>query len=259
MPWKRGRSGARSFVANRRPYKSIGRKRKARVGSFKRRVRAIAKGVVHRQADLKHYDRILGAVVNSDGVTGTAIGAASITAGPALNTTGSTRIGSKIRAHKAVVNYTMVSGSFSGTNAGKQARVRVAVLEILDQNDNGILTSGTGLWDTNSADVNNNTVPSRMTSFFNLRKFRVLSDKQFMLGAPGTATLPVQMPTYIKHTYVHDFKGQEWIFNGITDGEVPNNRHVAIVWVVESENQARSAPDNVSMTLDVEIRVYYTD
>lgn len=230
--------------------------------AFVKRVRRIAKSVVQRQADLKQYDQTGSVQLSSAAVPigSFVLGFADLTTGPAQGTTGSTRIGTKIRAISSQVRWNVASiTNTANPAANKSVYLRVAVLELPDQKDEGnILTiPGNAMFERNSTNQDmQTTTQSRMVEWFNKRIFRVLSDKVYTLGCSNNADKSKIVQGYYKHRW----NGQEWSFENTT-ASVATERRVYMVWFIDSQDNDRTASTTheVIAQLDVNWRLNYTD
>lgn len=264
MPWKRTRAGMP--IRRSRKFSKAGSFRtKKRVGQFKKKVRAIARAVVNRQADLKQYDQFApSAFILSSASTPSAglsvLGFIDLTSGPGQGTTGSTRIGNKIRAVNSQVRWSATNtGDLAFASSNKSVYLRCAVLEMPDQKDEGnILTiPGNAMFERNSVNQDMQfTTLSRMQEYFNKRIYRVLSDKVYTIGCANNADKNKTVSGYYKHSW----GGQEWSFE-TTAASSATERRMYMVWFIDSQdhNRAAGATHEVRMDLDISWRLNFTD
>lgn len=260
MPWKRSRAGAP--IGRKRKYAVRGmRKRKA--GVFKKRVKAIARAVVRSQADHKFIDFIDSAILSSATVpsgSGQCLEWARLTTGPFQGTTGATRVGNKIRASSAVVQWQVTNiTNTAWPSANKAAYLRVALLEMRDQIDFGNVETlpGNAMFERSSTNQDlQSTTQSRMTEFWNKRQFNILSDKVYPIGCG----LQADRGKGIRGVFKHNFGGQEWTFEN-NASENCTERRLYLVFTIDSQDSLRGATttDEVQCRLIFNHRLNYTD
>lgn len=240
MPWKRTRNGM--FKRPSRLYKGVSKTRPKKQGYFKRKVKSIARSVVYAQKEWKFFDQFVLANMSTASVPlggSVVLAAINLTQLPAQGLTGSTRVGTSIKVSsvdlKAQINN--VTAATNTVPANKSLFVRVAILELMDQQDVGSITTipGNAMLEFNSANLDLQTTSNRMTNYFNRRFYKIHYDKVMKLGSitrdEATTT------QFWRHKM--KFNGQEWTAD-VNTQDTAKQRSIWAVAFIDSQDGDRS-------------------